>query len=316
MNDIAAHIVQVIVVLIQRQHLGDAVAEIHDCCQRFRPCCADAAERPAGQLPPGRRLRRGGLPSSSGVLRLLPAQAACGCSCSVVAGSSTGNAAKDGEVSNSVAAQTVCTVDAASHLTCCEQAGDDLALLVQHLGVGVDLQAAHGVMDTGGDLHSVVGSGVQGVGEAGAAEVGVILGLNVAVPLLHGLCEGSGIDAHSLAQLLVGSAGDGVALLDVALNDAGSIDHGLIDDQPAVAAGLSDLSGRDDVTGADLVDEALAFLVDEDSAVAAQALGDEGSGVGLNGGVDLDLVHVHGSSADGLSHLDALALDAGGRWWS
>ena len=167
-------------------------------------------------------------------------------------------------------------------------------------------------MDTGGDLHSVVGSGVQGVGEAGAAKVGVILGLNVAVPLLHGLCEGSCIDAHSLAQLLVGSAGDGVALLDVALDDAGSIDHGLIDDQPAVAAGLSDLSGGDDVTGADLVDEALAFLVDEDSAVAAQALGDEGSGVGLNGGVDLDLVHVHGSSADGLSHLDALALDAGG----
>ena len=36
MNDIAAHIVQVIVVLIQRQHLGDAAAEVHDCCQRFR----------------------------------------------------------------------------------------------------------------------------------------------------------------------------------------------------------------------------------------------------------------------------------------
>ena len=50
------------------------------------------------------------------------------------------------------------------------------------------------------------------------------------------------------------------------------------DDQPAVAAGLSDLSGGDDVAGADLVDEALALGVDQHSAVAAQTLGDQGSG--------------------------------------
>ena len=35
MDDIAAHLVQVIVVLVQWQHLGDAVAEIHDCFQRL-----------------------------------------------------------------------------------------------------------------------------------------------------------------------------------------------------------------------------------------------------------------------------------------
>ena len=196
-------------------------------------------------------------------------------------------------------------MDAASHLTGCEQARDDLAVLVQHLGVGVDLQTAHGVVDAGSDLDGIVGSGVQGVGEAGAAKVGVVLCLNIAVPVVHGLSESSLIDAHGLAQLLVGSTGDGVALLDVALNDAGVVDHRLIDDQPTVAAGLSDLSSRDDVAGADLVDEALAFGVDEDRAVAAQTLGDEGSGVGIQGQgiemaeaigaatVDMDQIQIH-----------------------
>ncbi len=42
------------------------------------------------------------------------------------------------------------------HLTCCEQAGDHRAVSLQHLGVGVDLQAAHGVVHTCGDLDGIV----------------------------------------------------------------------------------------------------------------------------------------------------------------
>ena len=45
--------------------------------------------------------------------------------------SCTGNAAKDGKVGHRVAAQTVCTVHAARHLTCCEQAGDHRAVSLQ-----------------------------------------------------------------------------------------------------------------------------------------------------------------------------------------
>ena len=93
---------------------------------------------------------------------------------------------------------------------------------------------------------------------------------------------------------------------------AGSIDHSLIHHQPAVAAGLCDLGCGDHVTGAHFVDEALALGVDQHSAVAAQALGDQGSGVGFHGGVDLDLIHIHGVGTDGGCHLNALALSASG----
>ena len=199
----------------------------------------------------------------------------------------------------------------AGDLTSSEQAGDDGTVSLQHLSVGVDLQAAHGVMHTSGDLDGVVRSGVQGVREAGTAEVGVVLGLNIAIPGVHGLGKSSLIDAHGLAQFLVGLTGHGVALLDVALDDAGSIDHSLIDHQPAVAAGLCDLGCGDHVTGTHFVDEALALGVDQHGTVAAQALGDQGSGVGFHGGVDLDLIHIHGVGTDGGCHLNALALSAG-----
>ena len=203
-------------------------------------------------------------------------------------------------------------MDTTGHLTCCEQAGDDLAVLVQDFGVGDDLQAAHGVVHACGDLDGIVGSGIQLVCKAGAAEVGVVLGLNIAVPGVHGLGQSGTVHADLLSQLLVGLALEGIALLDVALDDAGIIDHLLINDQPAVAAGLSDLSGGDNVTGTDFVNEALALGIDQHSTVAAQALGDQRSAVVLDSGVDLDLVHIHGVSTDGLCHLDALAQDARG----
>ena len=84
------------------------------------------------------------------------------------------DAAEDHKVGHGVAAQAVAAVDAAGHFTRGEEAGDDLAFGVEDVGLGVDLQAAHGVVDTGGDFDSVVGTVVEGVGEAGAAEVGVV----------------------------------------------------------------------------------------------------------------------------------------------
>ena len=168
------------------------------------------------------------------------------------------------------------------------------------------------MVHTCGDLDSVVGSGIQSLCKASTAKVGVVLGGNVAVPGLHGLGKSSLVHAHGLCQFLVGLAGHGVALLDVALNDAGSIDHSLIHHQPAVAAGLSDLGSGNHVTGAHFIDEALALGVDQYSAVAAQTLGDQSSGVSLHGGVDLDLIHVHSVSAHSGSHLNALTLCACG----
>ena len=202
-------------------------------------------------------------------------------------------------------------MDAAGDLTCCKQAGDHVAIGIQHFRVGVDGQTAHGVVDTGSDLDGIVGSGIQRVCKAGTAKLGVGLIGHALVPVVHGLGKGRLVHANGLGQFLVGSALRGIAFLDVALDDAGSIGHGLIDHQPAVAARLCDLSSGNHVTGAHFVNEALAVSVDQDRAIAAQALGDQGSGVSLHSGVDLDLVHIHGTGTDGRCHLNALALDAG-----
>ena len=73
----------------------------------------------------------------------------------------------------------------AGDLTGCKQAGDGGAVSLQHLGGTVDGHAAHGVVHTGGDLDGVEGAVVQGVGKAGAAKVGVVLGLHGGVDLVH-----------------------------------------------------------------------------------------------------------------------------------
>ena len=59
------------------------------------------------------------------------------------------NTAKGDDVGVCVAAQTVVAVDAAGHLTGCVQTGNDAALGVQNMGIGVDLDTAHGVVHGG-----------------------------------------------------------------------------------------------------------------------------------------------------------------------
>ena len=99
-----------------------------------------------------------------------------------------GDAAEHHEVAHGIAADAVAAVHTAGGLTGCVQAGDDAAVGVQHLCVGVDLQAAHGVVDARCDLDGVVGSGGQvAVHAVAAAELGVLTGCHRGVPGVHGL---------------------------------------------------------------------------------------------------------------------------------
>ena len=61
-----------------------------------------------------------------------------------------GHLAEHHDVRHGVAADAVAAVDTAGDLTGCEQAGDGVALGVDDPGLGVDLHAAHGVVDAGG----------------------------------------------------------------------------------------------------------------------------------------------------------------------
>ena len=99
-----------------------------------------------------------------------------------------GDAAEHHEVAHGIAADAVAAVHTAGGLTGRIQAGDDAAVGVQHLCVGVDLQAAHGVVDARCDLDGVVGSGGQvAVHAVAAAELGVLTGCHRGVPGVHGL---------------------------------------------------------------------------------------------------------------------------------
>ena len=72
-----------------------------------------------------------------------------GCLFREVRGAGAGDATEDGEVCNRVTAKTVVAVDTAGDFTRGEEAGDHIAVGVDHFGVVIDLNAAHRVMDAG-----------------------------------------------------------------------------------------------------------------------------------------------------------------------
>ena len=187
------------------------------------------------------------------------------------------------------------------------QARDGLAGLIEHLRGGVDHHAAHRVMDARGNLDRVEGRGVQRLREGQTAKGLVALRVHSRVPVLHRLGEDRRIGADRLGQRLIAVAGDGVALGRVARVGGGGVHHLLVDDRVGVAALLRQLGGGDDVAGLQLVDEALALLVDEDRAVAADALGDQRRGLRIDGRMNLNLLQVHSRRADGHGHVDAVA---------
>ena len=86
----------------------------------------------------------------------------------------------------------------------------------------------------------------------------------------------------------------------------------LVKDDVSVAAGLLEFARADHVAGQQFVDETLAFLIDQDRAVAADALSDEHAGRLFDGRMQLDLVDIHQVGADRDRHHDTVAGDAGG----
>ena len=120
--------------------------------------------------------------------------------------------AEDVDVADCVAAKAVAAVDAASDLAGCEQAGNGLAVGVEHLGVGVDAQAAHGVVDAGGHLDRVergIHDGLAGF----LATHGIVFAIGDGVVVGgDGLDKGLGVGVHELAELLDGVGDKGKTL--------------------------------------------------------------------------------------------------------
>ena len=169
------------------------------------------------------------------------------------------------------------------------------------------------MVDARGDLDGVVGRLAQiRVHACGAVEVRILLVGHVLIPLGQGVGQGGRVDLQLLGQLLDGVALDGDAGGDVLFDGLQAVAQVLVEDDVGIAARLGQLAGGDHVAGQQLVDKALALLVDQDRAVAADALGDEHAGALLHGGMELDLVDVHQVRAHRLGHDNAVAGDAGG----
>ena len=202
-------------------------------------------------------------------------------------------------------------MDAAGHLAGSIQAGDGVAHDVHGLVVGVDAHAAHAVVDAGVHGDGVERRGLERLDETGGAAERVLGAADALVVGVDRRLQRVGRDTER-----VGEAGQVVSLdahLAVLIAGAGAVVvvDGLVVDDPDLAAVLLELGGRHDVAGVHLVDEALAGVVHQDGAAAADALGDEGA-AGVDGGVDLDLAHLNEVGAGLLRHDHAVAGDAGG----
>ena len=204
-------------------------------------------------------------------------------------------------------------MDTAGNFARCEQTGNHIAVGVNHLGVGVNLHAAHGVMDAGCHLDGVVGSlGKVMLHTGGTAKFLVLTGCHSIIPVRQGLCQHSRVNAQLLCQLLNGSTLGDNAVLNILFGGLQTFPQVLVEDNIGILTFLLQFRSGNHVTGQQLIDEANAGLVHQDGAVTTDTLGNQHGGCLLHGGMQLNLVNVHQISAHSLCHHNAVAGCTGG----
>ena len=85
----------------------------------------------------------------------------------------------------------------------------------------------------------------------------------------------------------------------------------LVEDDVAVSVRLLKLRLGDYVAAGQIIDETFALGVDDDGAVAAYGFGDQRPVLLNDGGMELDLFHIHSVCPYGLGHGDAVAGGTG-----
>ena len=181
---------------------------------------------------------------------------------------------------------------AAGHFTSREEARDNLTILAINLGLRVDLDTAHAVVHGRGHDDGVERSLVERTGQVSAAELLVVLGGHSSSVFRHGLLEGSSRNLHLGSDFIKGVARDGVALLDVVVRGLQGLLHIRVEEEERVLVGLLQNGGRNVVAGLELVVEALAFVIHENGAVAADSFSDHFAVARNHRRVGLDLGHI------------------------
>ena len=203
-------------------------------------------------------------------------------------------------------------MDAAYNFACGEEAGDCIAVGINDFGAGVDMDTAHGVMDAGSDLDRIVGSLAQIHLHTGcASEIRIIFICNVFVPVAECFCKGLGIHIDLFCQIFDGFTFYSNACGNIFFRCLETFAESLVEDDICVASGLFQFCCGDNISGEELIGKSLAVLIDQDSAVAADALCDQHAGLLFNSGVELDLLDIDKVCSDFLCHYNAVTGDSG-----
>lgn len=231
---------------------------------------------------------------------------------------STRNASEDLCIGHCIAPNAVRAVDAAGDFARCVEAFNGLAVDIHHVRLGVDLQAAHRMVNRWRHDRRPVRTFIQTVlGQAGAAaELVALLYLAELIPRGNRLLEILGVDAGSLGKIVKRLADKRLVLTQKIRNlDAVGI-------APVLIRQIR-LCGRDDIENVvllyqaslgkhiaafEFIDKAVAVLVD----VNARALGHlvvGCAGIRISRRQQLDVAHVDSCSSQLERQVDAVAGD-------
>jgi len=226
-------------------------------------------------------------------------------------------------------------VDTTSNFTGGEESRDGLAVGTEDTGLGVDFETTHGVVEDGGhdgNIENIVHLPLAGLEEVFTEWI--LLGLDDVVIVLEGLLELGRADADVLGQsstiLVALHETTADVVFAVPLNLFGGF---TVEDEPnwMLDAGWSvdaeetiecmtdlsslfpDLSG-DVVTVLQLIDESLAFAVEQEATDTTESLGSKELDFGpwfvrvdQTGRMHLNLLHVDSAGTDGDSDLVSVA---------
>ncbi len=143
-----------------------------------------------------------------------------------------------------------------------------------------------------------------------ARHVGAAEGVLAFFPGGEARLEIGGGHAHLACDFVERFALEAVGLLDVVVRGLEGLLHVGVKEEVGHAVLLLEDGGGDCVAGVELVEEALAVLVDENGAVAAHGFGDHFAHLGNDRRVRLDFRHVDELCADLFGERDAFAQSA------
>lgn len=206
-------------------------------------------------------------------------------------------------------------MDTTSQLTTGEETVKGLLLLVEDLGLVVDLNTTHGEVEDGlheSDVEVVVDVNGQVVEKLLAPGV-LLLALGNGVVGLEGLLEVLRSATNLLGKLLAGDLlheATARVVAGVEVQDVGGLGVEDEADGELVLVLLLPHHARDVVTVAELIAESVTIGVEKETALTTQSLSGQELplvarvlGVDQTSGVDLDLVHVNAVTANGHDHL-------------